>query len=411
MKRSCLGPIAGLLVLAALAVACRRESAAAATPDSTDHRAMAGTHPTPDTADARGLRVSREERERLGIMMTTALLRPLTTEVRLVGRVVPAETAARTITSKVDGFVERLYVDFTGRDVRRGEPLFDLYSPMIVAAQQELLLAIHLRDGLGTAPNAEARANADSLVSATRRRLRYWDVDDAQIAEVERSGAVQRVVTFRAPITGTVMEKTVVQGQAITAGAPLLQLADLSVVWLEADVFESDLAAVRVGQPAEVAFDAYPGEPMRGRVTYVYPTVDPASRTGRVRVELPNRDNRVRPGLFGTVRIVTTLAARAVVIPRQAALVTGDRQLVFVEDTMGMLVPRLVTLGAETDSLVEVKSGLHAGERVVAAAAFLLDAESNLGAALAGMAGMDMRGQGSAKQPAQPAPVHQHQVP
>jgi Cu(I)/Ag(I) efflux system membrane fusion protein len=197
-------------------------------------------------------------------------------------------------------------------------------------------------------------------------------------------------VTFRAPIGGTVMEKNVVQGQAIMAGAPLYQIADLSTVWLEADVFESDLADVRAGQHAAVDFDAYPGEPMRGRVTYVYPTVDPVARTGRVRIELANTANRVRPGMFGTVRIDAALGTRGVVIPRQAALVTGDRQLVFVEDDMGMLVPRLVTLGTETDSLVEVRAGLRAGERVVATAAFLLDAETNLGAAMAGMAGMDM---------------------
>ena len=206
-------------------------------------------------------------------------------------------------------------------------------------------------------------------------------------------------MTFRAPLSGTVMEKSIVQGQAIMAGAPLFQIADLSIVWLEADVFESDLGDVRVGQHAEVGFDAYPGEPLHGRVTYVYPTVDPVARTGKVRIELPNTANRVRPGMFGSVRIGASLGGRVIVIPRQAALVTGDRQLVFVEDEMGMLVPRLVTLGAETDSLVEVRSGLREGERVVAAAAFLLDAETNLGAAMAGMAGMDM-GPSTAKQPA-----------
>ncbi len=370
-------------------------------PSGDSGRASMPSMALPSDSPTTMLTVSPEQRARLGIVMATAERRALVRTVRLVGRVVPAETAARTVTTKVDGFVERLYVDFTGREVRRGEPLFDLYSPMVVAAQQELLLAIRLRDGLGAGAGAEARANADSLVEASRRRLRYWDLDDEQIREVERTGAARRTVTFRAPISGTVMEKNVVQGQAIMAGAPLFQIADLSTVWLEADVFESDLGSVRVGQQAEVAFDAYPGEPMHGRVTYVYPTVDPVARTGKVRVELPNRGNRVRPGLFGTVRIDAPSGARGVVIPRQAALVTGDRQLVFVEHELGMLVPRLVTLGAETDSLVEVRSGLRAGERVVATAAFLLDAESNLGAAMAGMAGMDM-GPGTAKQPAAP---------
>jgi Cu(I)/Ag(I) efflux system membrane fusion protein len=178
-------------------------------------------------------------------------------------------------------------------------------------------------------------------------------------------------------------------------------------VWLEADVFENDLAAVRTGQHAEVTFDAYPGDVVHGRVTYVYPTVDPVARTGRVRIELANAGDRVRPGLFGTARIRAPLGTRGVVIPRQAALVTGDRQLVFVELADGRLVPRLVMLGIETDSLVEVRSGLRAGERVVAAAAFLLDAESNLGAAMAAMAGMDMGpSTGGSKRPA-PRPNHQ----
>ena len=350
--------------------------------------------------------VSREERARLGILVVTAEVRSLTRDVRLVGRVEPAETAVRTVTSRVDGFVERLAVDFTGRPVYRGEVLLDLYSPMLVAAQQELLLAVRLRSALGAAPTPEAARNADSLVAATRRRLQYWDISDDQIAELEGSGTIRRTLTLRSPSDGVVLQKNVVQGQAVMAGAPLFQIADLSTVWLEADVFENDLAAVRVDQHAEVSFDAYPGETVHGRVAYVYPTVDPASRTGKVRVEITNRGNRIRPGLFGTVRITAPLGVRGVVIPRQAALVTGDRQLVFVEDLAGRFVPRLVMLGVEADSLVEVRSGLHAGDRVVAAAAFLLDAESNLGAAMAGMAGMDMGpASGSSPTPAAKAPA------
>jgi Cu(I)/Ag(I) efflux system membrane fusion protein len=336
-----------------------------------------------------GVHLDAAGRARLGIVMATARMGSLVHDVRLVGRIVLAETAARTVTTKVDGFVERLYVDFTGRNVQQGEPLFDLYSPMLVAAQQELLLALRLRAALDAATAADARRNADSLVAATRRRLEFWDVPADQIAELERTGAVRRTMTLRAPVSGIVLRKDVVQGQAIMAGAPLFAIADLMTVWLEADVFESDLGVVSVGQDAAAAFDAYPGETVRGRVTFVHPTVDPAARTGRVRIELHNHDGRLRPGLFGTVRI-SAPGVWTLVIPREAALVTGDRQLVFVEDSSGMLRPRLVVLGAETDSLVEVRSGVRAGERVVATAAFLLDAETNLGAAMAGMAGMGM---------------------
>jgi Cu(I)/Ag(I) efflux system membrane fusion protein len=293
--------------------------------------------------------------------------------------------------------------------VRKGEVLLELYSPMLVAAQQELLLAVRLRSALGAASTPDAAQNADSLVAAARRRLQYWDISDDQIAELERRGAVRRTLTLRSPTDGVVLQKNVVQGQSVAAGAPLFEIADLGTVWLEADVFEDDLGAVRVGQGADVTFDAYPGEMVRGRVAYVYPTANPASRTGTVRIEIANPAGRIRPGLFGTVRISAPQGSRVVVIPRQAALVTGDRQLVFVEDSANRFQPRLVELGMENDSLVEVRSGLRAGERVVATAAFLLDAESNLGAAMAGMAGME--GMAPAPAASTPAPAQTPAVP
>jgi Cu(I)/Ag(I) efflux system membrane fusion protein len=401
-------------LLAAATAACRQSGTAAAR--SAGDTGMAGmampasARAAADTAPAARIAVGATERRRLGIVVVTAELRELARDLRLVGRVTPAETAQRTVTSRIDGFVERLYVDFTGRAVRRGEPLLDIYSPMLVSAQQELLLAVRLRAALGENLASVAARNADSLVAASRRRLQYWEISDDQIAELERSGTVRRTLTLRAPVDGVVLQKNVIQGQSVMAGAALFQIADLSTVWLEADVFENDIGLMRVDQRAEVTFDAYPGQPFSGAVTYVYPTVDPASRTGRVRIELPNAGGRIRPGLFGTARFRAPLGGRGVVVPRQAALVTGDRQLVFVEDSLGRFVPRRVTLGAESDSLVQVLSGLRAGERVVATSAFLLDAESNLGAAMAGMAGMDMGpaagGRGAAA-PTPTAPAHQ----
>jgi len=377
------GPFAILLLAAGIAApGCSKGKGGVPAVDHSQHGG--GAMPA---AGPGAVTIAPEVRARLGILVVTAEMGTLTRDLRLVGRVVPAETARRTVASRVDGFVERLAVDFTGRPVHRDEVLLELYSPMLVAAQQELLLAVRLRSALGAGSTADAARNADSLVAAARRRLQYWDISDDQIAELERSGTVRRTLTLRSPSDGVVLQKNVVQGQSVAAGAPLFEIADLGTVWLEADAFEDDLAAVRVGQVADASFDAYPGEVVRGRVAYVYPTVDPASRTGKVRVELANAGGRIRPGLFGTVRI-SAPGVRGVVIPRQAALVTGDRQLVFVEDSANRFQPRLVELGAENDSLVVVKDGLRAGERVVATAAFLLDAESNLGAAMAGMAGM-----------------------
>jgi Cu(I)/Ag(I) efflux system membrane fusion protein len=393
-----------LLAVGVAAPGCSSGKRAAPAVDHSQHggTAMPAAGPGPVT-------IAPEVRARLGILVVTAAVRTLTRDLRLVGRVVPAETAQRTVASRVDGFVERLAVDFTGRPVRRGEVLLELYSPMLVAAQQELLLAVRLRSALGAASTPDAAQNADSLVAAARRRLQYWDISDDQIGEMERSGTVRRTLTLRSPSDGVVLQKNVVQGQSVAAGAPLFEIADLGTVWLEADVFEDDLAAVRVGQGANVTFDAFPGEVVRGRVTYLYPTVDPASRTGKVRVEIANPAGRIRPGLFGTVRISEPQAVRGVVIPRQAALVTGDRQLVFVEDSAHRFQPRLVELGAENDSLVVVRAGLSAGERVVATAAFLLDAESNLGAAMVGMAGME--GMGPAPAASAPAPARAPAAP
>jgi Cu(I)/Ag(I) efflux system membrane fusion protein len=396
-----------LAVISAALTACGGGDASAQNgADSTQDTGMAGMPGMAGGPDSTmPLEVSDAQRMQLGIIVTTAERRALVRDIRLVGRVIPAETAARTVTTKIDGFVERLYVDFTGREVRLGEPLFELYSPMLVSAQQELLLALRLRASLGAGATPEALQNADSLIAGGRRRLEYWDVPSDQVMELERTGAVRRTMTLRAPVAGIVLQKNVVQGQAIMTAAPLFQIADLSVVWMDADIFENDLGVVREGQQAEVTLDAYPGTASVGRVAYVYPTVDPVSRTGRVRIELHNHDGRLRPGMFGTVRITAPLGTRGVVIPRQAALVTGERQVVFIEDSLHRFVPRFVTLGAETDSLVEVLTGLRAGERVVSTAAFLLDAESNLGSAMAGMAGMDMGTTGSAKSEGRRAPA------
>jgi Cu(I)/Ag(I) efflux system membrane fusion protein len=399
MRRTWMPALAGL-VLAGGCRGGRRPTVAASDSAHAHAAAVPGAAADSAAVAARPLAVSQAERFRLGIMMTPASARELIREVRLAGRVAPAETAQRTVTTRVDGFVDQLHVDFTGRMVRRGEPLLELYSPLLVSAQQELLLAVHLRSSLGADPSGEAARNADSLVAAARRRLRYWEISDDQIAELERTGSVRRTLTLHAPSDGIVLQKNVIQGQSVMAGAALFQIADLRIVWLEADVFESDLALMHTGLHALVTFDAYPGQPFHGGVTYVYPTVDPASRTGRVRIEVPNGEGRIKPGLFGTALITASVGPRTVVIPRQAALVTGDRATVFVEDSLGRLVPRAVTLGAETDSLVQVLSGLRSGERLVAAAAFLLDAETNLGAAMAGMAGMDMGGASKTPAPA-----------
>ena len=347
-----------------------------------DHATMAapGDSARPVTLDA-------DQARRIGVTFAPVTASDLPRRIRTVGQVTFDETRVTTVAPKVDGWVERLYVDYTGRPVRRGEPLFALYSPMLVTAQEELLLALRLARDVA-AGSADARAGADDLVASARRRLAYWDVPADEIARVERGGEVRRTVTLRAPASGVVVEKSVTAGQRIMAGDAVYRLADLSTVWVDGDVYEQDLRAVRQGQRATAEFDAYPGERWTGRIAYVYPTLSPETRTARVRVALANPGLRLKPGMYATLHIEGAGSAAALTVPRAAVLATGERQLVFVRRADGRLEPREVTLGATSDDRAEILRGVSAGDTVVASATFLVDAESDLGTALGGMGDM-----------------------
>ena len=224
-------------------------------------------------------------------------------------------------------------------------------------------------------------------------RLAYFDISPEDVARLEQTGATQRTLTLRSPAGGFVVEKDVVPGQQVMAGATLYKVADLGTVWLEGDVFEQDLPAVKVGDPVVAELQAMPGRTFAGRIAYVYPTLDPDTRTARVRVAIPNKGLDLKPGMFATIRITGAESPRALSVPRSAVLATGERSLVFIKRGSGMLEPRAVATGAATDSVIEILHGLAEGDTVVASATFLVDAESNLGTALGGMGnmpGMDM---------------------
>jgi Cu(I)/Ag(I) efflux system membrane fusion protein len=302
------------------------------------------------------------------------------------------ETKLVTVALKVDGWVERLHVDFTGQAVRQGAPLLDLYSPMLVTAQQELVFAASLAREVSSGTD-DAQQGAGRLVESARRRLRLWDVPPEALAKVDRTGEPSRTVTFRAPATGVVLEKLVQQGQQIMAGDPVFRIADLSTVWVEGEVFERDLPSVRVGEVATVDFQALPGVSRRGTIAYLYPTLDPATRTARVRVELANPQLTLKPGMYATLRF-RPVADTALTVPRSAVLVTGERALAFLKRPDGAYEPRPVVLGRTTEDRLEILSGLEAGDSVVASGTFLVDAESNLGTIMSGMGdmpGMDIR--------------------
>jgi Cu(I)/Ag(I) efflux system membrane fusion protein len=304
----------------------------------------------------------------------------------------------KTIAPKVDGYVEQLFVAFTGQAVAVNDSLLRIYSPSLVTAQEELLLAKKLAADV-VAGSPEAVRNAESLLAAARRRLEYWDVPAEDVARVERTGAVQKTLTLRSPLGGVVVQKNVSSGQRVAAGDAVYQVADLREVWLEGEVFERDLAAVRLGEAVSAEFAAMPGRPRQGRIVYVSPTISPDTRTTKVRVALPNDDLALKPGMYATIVIHGESRAGVLSVPRSAVLATGTRVLVFVKGADGMLTPRVVELGANTDDRVEIRRGVVAGETVVSSATFLIDAESNLGSAVGAMANMP----GMEANPAKPA--------
>ena len=332
-------------------------------------------------------------RQLIGVRSAPASVAVLGQEIRAVGTVGYDERGLTQVTVKTSGWVREVFVDSIGRPVRKGEPLFTLYSPDLLATQDEYLLAVKTQGQLATSPLAEVKTNAMSLVASTRERLRLWDVTDAQMATLERRGKAEPVLTVYAPSSGIVLKREAVPGKYVEPGTTLYEVADLSTVWISADIYESEVAAVTLNQPASVTFAAYPGETFQGTVSYVYTTLNTEARTVRVRVELPNPGLKLKPGMFGTVTLRTD-AARALVVPKEAVLDTGLRQLVFLDRGEGAYVLYPVKLGRRNQDSVEVLEGLKEGDRIVTSANFLLDAESKLASASSMQAMMGRIGMG-----------------
>jgi membrane fusion protein, copper/silver efflux system len=342
---------------------------------------------SPAGAAAATVMINGDVARRIGVTYAPVTIAPLAREVRTVGQVTFDETRLTSVSPKIDGWVEHLFVNFTGQFVRRGDPLFSIYSPMLVTAQEELVLAKRLAIDVSSG-TAEAARGATDLVVASRRRLLYLDVPDADVARLESTGDVQRTVTLRAPVSGYVVDKPVLAGQQIMAGTAVYRIADLSVVWIEGDVFEQDIGLVRVGERVTVEVEAYPGERFNGRVEYVNPTLNAESRTLRVHVHLTNPGLRLKPGMYATIHLTGAAGEPILSVPRTAVLETGTRTLVFVKRADGALEPRTVVPGAANGERISIVRGLSPGDTVVASATFLIDAESNLKAALDAMSRM-----------------------
>jgi Cu(I)/Ag(I) efflux system membrane fusion protein len=337
-----------------------------------------------DTAgmDTASVPLDRRTANRLGITFARATERPLQQEARVVGTLTYAEPRRVYVNARVDGWVERLYADYTGKPVQRGEALLALYSPMLVSAQEEYLAARRLGDS--------------ALSDAARRRLAAWDVPADLIVQLDRTGTAERTVVLRAPVAGEIAAKLVTNGQAVRAGDNLFLIADRDELWVDLAVFETDARFLRIGLPVEITVDAFPGQSYRGQVDFIQPVVDSGSRTLTARVAVKNRDGRLRPGMYATARLASATRPR-LVVPLTAVLPTGTRNLVFMNRGDGRFVPREVAVGLRGDSLVEVVRGLKSGDEVVASATYLLDSEANLAAAMQGLMlqmgmGLDMGG-------------------
>ncbi len=325
------------------------------------------------------VKISLDKVQKLGVATEFASMRRLTRTIRATGTIQPDESRQTIVTARFDGWVQRLHVNKTGDMVKRGQTMLDLFSPTLRLAQQEYILA---------------RRGNPGLAAAAARRLETLGLGAGQISALEDAAQAPGATAVPAPQSGQVIEKMAIEGMKVTAGEPLYRLVDYSHVWVIAEIYEQDLSSVRLGQPVEVELDAFPGERFKGEVSFIYPGVTPQTRTGRVRVELDNPDGRLKADMFAAVLLSADTEAVAVLaVPDSAVLDTGKRQAVLVERGEGRYEPREVKVGRRAEGFVEILDGLAEDEKVVVSANFLIDAESNLQAALRAFTAGDSGGE------------------
>lgn len=378
-------PICGmdLQPVAAVAEVAAADETLTAPPTSQPTSQPTGQPTTQPSAPAPGfIHLTPWQRQLIGVTTAKVEERPLATTLRTVGRVDFDETRLADVNLKTRGWIEQLYVDFTGEHVERGQPLFTLYSPELVSTQDELLLAHSTLRSMeahrvGTATAQEALVRQRSLVAASRRRLQLWDVTERQIERLLEEGESRRTVTVYAPAKGVVVDKMVVQGMYVTPGMQLYRIAALDTVWVQADVYEYEMADVRVGQRAVIELPNRPGQIHEGKVEFIYPYLDAKTRTTRVRLRVPNPDLALRPEMYANVTLQLE-GGTHLAVPEEAVLRSGRRQIVFVDLGEGRLQPRQIRIGQRMANHYEVLAGLSEGELVATSAQFLLDSESKL---------------------------------
>lgn len=328
--------------------------------------------------------VSSTKQQLIGVRTDVVKRESLTRTIRAVAQVQIDETKIARIHVKIAGWVEQVNVDFIGKLVRKGQPLFSLYSPDLVATQQEYLIARRAEKDLSSSPFTEVSKGSETLLQAARERLRLWDVTDDQVKNLDATGQVSRTMTMYSPIDGFVMKREVFERTYVTPETELYEIADFSTVWVSAEIFEYEVPYVRVGQPARMSLSYFPGKSYFGRVVYIYPTADPMTRTVKVRLEFQNPGFELKPDMFADVQLSISYGTQTVV-PQEAVLDSGTEQIVFVVLDDGYFEPRRVQVGPRLEDRIIVLSGLKPGEKIVTSGNFLVDSESRLKSAMGGM--------------------------
>lgn len=339
--------------------------------------------------------------QNLGIRTALAEQRTLVRTIRTVGRVTYDEELLNRLHPKVEGWITKLYVDETGEQVKRNQELLQIYSPQLVSTEEEYVLALDGLETLQNSPYKDVRQGAENLVKSTRERLAWLDVPAHQIGALEKTREIEKNLHIHSPFDGIVVNIGAREGVYVTPQTELYMIADLSHIWIVADIYEYELPYIRIGQEAKVTLSYDPDTVLTARITFIYPTLDPKTRTAKVRFELENPGKKLKPDMYANVEVRIPLGMR-LVVPQEAVLNSGTRKILFVDRGQGRLEPRDVQIGANADGYYEVQKGVASGERVVASAAFLIDSESQLQSALGmmGMPGMEV----GKKSPAPPAP-------
>ena len=330
------------------------------------------------------VKIAPDKQQLIGVRTGTVERESLVRTVRTTGQLTSDETKLAHIHVKVNGYIDKDYVDYIGQLVKKGQPLFTLYSPDLVATEEEYLIAKRGAKEMGASQFPDISQGSQSLLRSTRERLKLWDITDEQIKKLDESGEVTKTMIFYSPVSGFVTDRQAFPQTAVTPDMDLYSISDLSTIWVNADVYEYEVPFVKVGQTAEMELSYYAGKTYTGKITYIYPTVDPVSRTIKVRIEFPNPNFDLKPQMFADVQLKINYG-KQIAVPQEAVMDSGEKQYVFVVHGGGVFEPRVIQMGAKLEGNVVVLSGLSAGETIVISGNFLIDSESRLKSAMSAM--------------------------